>query len=335
MLFNSFTFIVFFAVVLAIVPWLSHRRQNLFLLAAVTVSLGVLGAFKYYDFFAASAAGWMEDLGWNANVRVLRLALPIGISFYTFRAIGFTADLYEGRLSKLPRFSHFALFVAFFPQLAAGPIDRAAQMLPQIEQPRRLTGRRFAEGLALMLFGCFQKVVLADNLAVPVDRVFDGPAPTNGWVAILSVYAFAVQILCDFGGYSNMARGAARCLGFESMVNFFSPYLAANPSEFWRRWHISLSTWLRDYLYIPLGGNRGSRWRVARNLMVTMLLWVARLAPGLLMLVWLEVLAYRKNDPEAFLRLPAVVQGVLYALCFYAIVLFGAHDAQAFIYLQF
>ncbi|MBN1558253.1 MAG: MBOAT family protein [Lentisphaerae bacterium] len=248
------------------------KARKRFLALSVAVNLGLLGFFKYYDFFAGSLQALLGRLGWEADVRLLHIVLPVGISFYTFQTLSYTLDVYRGTLKPARRFLDYALYVAFFPQLVAGPIERAARLLPQVQRPRRVSAAMLGEGLFLMLHGYFQKVVVADNLGLFVDRVFDAPAPQNGLIALFAVYGFAFQIFCDFAGYSNIARGAARCLGFDLMVNFRSPYLAADPRDFWRRWHISLSTWLRDYLYISLGGSRAGRIKTLRNIGVTMLL---------------------------------------------------------------
>jgi D-alanyl-lipoteichoic acid acyltransferase DltB (MBOAT superfamily) len=196
----------------------------------------------------------------------------VGISFYTFQTLSYTIDVYRGRISPTRNLLDFALFVAFFPQLVAGPIERASRLLPQLARERPLTARGLASGAWLAGWGLFKKVVIADNLAPLVDEVYaPGANPAAGEV-LLATYAFAFQIYCDFSGYTDIARGVARMFGIDLMLNFRLPYLATAPSDFWRRWHISLSTWLRDYLYIPLGGNRGGRARTLRNLMLTMLL---------------------------------------------------------------
>jgi D-alanyl-lipoteichoic acid acyltransferase DltB (MBOAT superfamily) len=202
----------------------------------------------------------------------LVIILPVGLSFYTFQAISRTIDSYQRRYQ--PRYSivNYAAFHAFFPQLVAGPIERAGHLMPQFETVRPLDRRLFTTGSLLFLWGLYQKVVIADNVAPIADAVFNAPANHGAGATLAAVLAFAVQIYCDFCGYSNMARGLARCLGFDLMVNFNLPYFARTPSEFWQRWHISLSRWLRDYLYIPLGGNRGGRLAMYRNLMITMLL---------------------------------------------------------------
>jgi alginate O-acetyltransferase complex protein AlgI len=238
---------------------------------SIVTNLGILGFFKYFNFFADSFAHAVSYVGIQANPFYLNIVLPVGISFYTFQTLSYTVDVYRGEMKPTRRFLDFALYVAFFPQLVAGPIERAKRLLPQILGERRFDKAQFADGIQLIFWGLFKKVYVADNLAPFVDRVFASPDPT-GFEVIFAGYAFAFQIYCDFSGYTDIARGCAKCLGMELMVNFRYPYVAVNPSDFWRRWHISLSTWLRDYLYISLGGNRAGTIMTYRNLSLTMLL---------------------------------------------------------------
>jgi D-alanyl-lipoteichoic acid acyltransferase DltB (MBOAT superfamily) len=248
-----------------------HNRC-LLLWTSVGVNLGVLGFFKYFDFFTESAAAFLTQLGLSTEPRRLNLILPVGISFYTFQSLSYTIDVYRGQLRAVRDPIAFALYVSFFPQLVAGPIVRAAEFLPQVSRRRHLSLDQTYEGAYLILWGLFKKAVIADNLAPLVDRAFANGATPSGAAILTAVYAFAVQIYCDFSGYSDIARGCGKWMGFELPVNFHHPYLARNPAEFWRRWHISLSTWLRDYLYIPLGGNRKGSARTSANLMLTMIL---------------------------------------------------------------
>ncbi len=203
---------------------------------------------------------------------MMAIVLPIGISFYTFQTLSYTIDIWRGDMRPTRRLVDFAAYVAFFPQLVAGPIERARALLPQFESRRRWDAERAGEGALLFLWGLYKKTVIADNLAPIVNAAFAAPSDVSPAFMLLGVLGFAVQIYCDFSGYSDMARGLARMLGFELMVNFDLPYFARTPSEFWRRWHISLSSWLRDYLYVPLGGNRGGALATYRNLFLTMLL---------------------------------------------------------------
>jgi len=243
-----------------------------FILVSVVVNLAFLGFFKYFNFFAGSLIELASTWGIHLDFPTLNVILPVGISFYTFQSMSYTLDIYYGKLTPPKKISDFALFVAFFPQLVAGPIERATHLLPQIIQPRKMSLEKFYEGWYLILWGLFLKVFVADNLADIVDPVFAMNAVLYKEQVILGAYAFAFQIFCDFAGYSSIARGSAMCMGFDIMHNFNNPYFASNPGDFWRRWHISLSTWLKDYLYIPLGGNRKGEWMTYRNLMVTMLL---------------------------------------------------------------
>lgn len=246
-------------------------RRKLILLASLATNLGLLGFFKYHGFFVTSAIEGLRSLGIGVNLWTLRVVLPVGISFYTFQTLSYTIDVYRGRIGTERNILNFALFVAFFPQLVAGPIERASHLLPQMREATRITWDRLYTGFYLICSGMFKKVVIADNVARVADGVFSLAEPT-GLSVLIGVYAFAIQIYCDFSGYSDIARGAARCMGFDVMRNFNLPYFATNPSDFWRRWHISLSSWLRDYLYIPLGGNRKGTMRTYFNLMATMVL---------------------------------------------------------------
>ncbi len=248
------------------------RRPRLLLVTSVVANLGILGVFKYFDFFARSAAELLATLGVQLHPVTLDVVLPVGISFYTFQSLSYTVDVYRGTLTPERSFLRFALYVAFFPQLVAGPIVRARDFLPQLERDGRPRGRDLAPGLFLFAVGLFKKIVLSDHVARVSDRVFEEHATMPPWIVAFGVVCYAFQIYLDFSGYSDMAIGSARILGFRIPRNFRLPYLATSPRDFWRRWHISLSTWLRDYLYIPLGGNRGSRLSTAKNLLVTMLL---------------------------------------------------------------
>ena len=247
------------------------RRRRL-LLVSIGSNLGVLGLFKYYDFFWQSLSPFLAAAGLAPQTGLWQLVLPLGISFYTFQTLGYTIDVYRGRIQPAANLLHYALYVAFFPQLVAGPIERAQRLLPQFARSFRLRGDAVASGLFLVVWGYFKKLVIADNLAPLADAGFAQPQQHSGLGLCVAVLAFSLQIYCDFSGYCDIARGIARLLGFDLGLNFRLPYFAANPREFWRRWHLSLSTWLRDYLYIPLGGDRRGQSRTALNLMLTMLL---------------------------------------------------------------
>jgi D-alanyl-lipoteichoic acid acyltransferase DltB (MBOAT superfamily) len=248
----------------------THARR--YLTVSLCSGLGVLFVFKYFGFFADSFAALLAGFGIEASPITLQIVLPVGISFYTFQTLSYTIDVYRGRLEPCASFLDFALFVSFFPQLVAGPIERATNLLPQVTNPRTISRSEVHDGIWLIMWGFTKKVFIADNLAQLVERVYAPGFAASGGEALIATYAFAVQIFCDFSGYSDIARGLAKLMGFELMVNFDLPYVSRNPAEFWRRWHISLSTWLRDYLYIPLGGNRGGGRQTYRNLILTMLL---------------------------------------------------------------
>ena len=245
------------------------RRR--WLLVSLAGNLGTLGLFKYCGFFVDSLAGLLAALGFQAHLPTLNLVLPVGISFYTFQTLSYALDVYRRHIPATRDLAGFLAYVSFFPQLVAGPIERASHLLPQFGETRRITRAMLAEGLWLSLWGMFKKVVVADNLAPLVELAYANPTP-SGPLVLLGTIAFAFQIYADFSGYSDIARGLARMLGFELGWNFNLPYTARNVREFWRRWHISLSTWLRDYLYISLGGNRRSPARTNLNLLLTMLL---------------------------------------------------------------
>ena len=248
------------------------KKQKILLTISVIASLGMLGFFKYYGFFIESTSSLLTAMGVSANLPVLEILLPVGISFYTFQTMSYTIDVYRGETKPTRNLADFALYVAFFPQLVAGPIERSSSLLPQILKRRERTEGDFTEGLSLVMLGLFMKVVVADNLSLIANGGFSGHEEVTGADALMGIYAFAFQIYGDFAGYSLIARGISKWLGIDLMTNFRMPYLARNPSDFWQRWHISLSSWLRDYLYIPLGGNRGKGWKVYRNLMLTMLI---------------------------------------------------------------
>lgn len=256
------------AATLAGAPQAVRRRL---MTISVVANLGLLGFFKYFNFFAQSAVQLSRQLGAEVDLQVFEIILPVAISFYTFQALSYTIDVYRGELHPTDSFWDFFLAVLYFPHLVAGPIQRAATLLPQITRPRVIHRDQVFEGLHLMFWGYFKKVYIADNLAPFVDAAFSGGHPSSGTV-VVGVLAFTFQIYCDFSGYTDIARGVAKLMGFEFGLNFNLPYFAVNPSDFWRRWHISLSSWLSDYLYKPLGGSRGGQWLTYRNLMLTMLL---------------------------------------------------------------
>jgi D-alanyl-lipoteichoic acid acyltransferase DltB (MBOAT superfamily) len=328
MLFNSWTFWLFFSIVLPIYWRLPHRGQNIFLITvsyifygwwdwrflpliafstvmdftlghlvaaappgpkrdwyvkvSVFVNLLLLGIFKYYNFFAKELSHLLMSLGIGASLPVLEIILPVGISFYTFQSMSYVFDIARGVTKPAGRFLDFALYVSFFPHLVAGPIMRSGTkehdplgrgLLKQLEAPRRYRPGDFQEGLYHILLGLFKKVVIGDNMATLVNVVFAADAAKlSGPDCLAAIFAFTWQIYADFSGYSSIAQGLAKWMSIDLMTNFRMPYMALDPSDFWRRWHIGLSTWLRDYLYISLGGNRGGPWLTYRNLLITMIL---------------------------------------------------------------
>ncbi|MDY0000828.1 MAG: MBOAT family protein [Polyangia bacterium] len=263
------------------------RARKRWLAFSVAVDLGMLGVFKYFNFFATQAAASCTAMGFPADPVLLGVALPVGISFFTFQSMSYTIDIYRRELEPTPSYLRYLLFVAFFPQLVAGPIVRAATFLPQLASPRSLDSRQGGLGLFLIMSGLVKKVCIADYLAVNlVDRVFERPDWFTSAEVLTAIYAYAFQIYCDFSGYSDVAIGAALILGFQLPDNFNSPYVAVNLRDFWRRWHISLSTWLRDYLYIPLGGSKKGPGRTYFALAMTMLLGGLWHGPAWTFVVW-------------------------------------------------
>ena len=247
-------------------------RRNRLLAVSLVVNLGILATFKYLGFFAESLSALADSVGLSVDVPTLEIVLPVGISFYTFQTLAYTIDVYRRRLEATDDLVAFAVYVAYFPQLVAGPIERAQRLLPQILAPRRMSWHGISTGALLFGIGLVRKVVVADGVAPLVDQVFADPTAHPSSHVALGVFLFGVQIYGDFAGYSDMARGVSRMLGIELVENFQRPYFATNITEFWRRWHVSLSQWLRDYLYIPLGGNRRGRARTYVNLFATMFL---------------------------------------------------------------
>ena len=230
----------------------SVRQKRLVLVVSVAANLTFLATFKYLGFFVTEFAALLEQLGFAASAPVLNIVLPVGISFYTFQTIGYIVDVYRGKVPAARSFLDYALYVAFFPQLVAGPIERAGHLLPQFKKARVWSTPAFESGLQLAVWGLFKKIVIADNLAPYVDAVYANPAAYSGAALVTGTVFFAFQIYCDFSGYTDTARGVARMLGFELMKNFDFPYISKTPVEFWQRWHISLSRWFQDYLYFPL-----------------------------------------------------------------------------------
>ncbi|PKA98051.1 D-alanyl-lipoteichoic acid acyltransferase DltB (MBOAT superfamily) [Flavobacteriaceae bacterium MAR_2009_75] len=249
-----------------------NERRKLLLWASITFNIGILGFFKYYNFFVDSLLTSFAQLGYDMQSSwSLNIILPVGISFYTFQTMSYTIDIYRKNLRSTTDFISFAAFVSFFPQLVAGPIERASNLLPQILGRRKFNYEQGMQGLRLILWGLVKKVVIADVLALKVDDIFENHTDFGGGVLWLGAIYFAIQIYCDFSGYSDMAIGISKLFGIELKSNFKFPYFSRNIGEFWRRWHISLSTWFRDYLYIPLGGSKGQKWKSLRNVFIVFL----------------------------------------------------------------
>ena len=247
-------------------------KKRFWLWLSVGINLGFLGAFKYYNFFADSFANGMSLLGVQTNPVMLDFILPVGISFYTFHGLSYVIDLYKDRIKPERDFINYSVFVSFFPLLVAGPIERATHLLPQIVKPREFDYSRAVDGLRQILWGLFKKIVIADNCAEYANLIFNNSADQSGSTLLLGALFFTFQIYGDFSGYSDIALGTARLFGIELLRNFAFPYFSRDIAEFWRRWHISLSSWFRDYVYIPLGGSKGGIWMKVRNTFIIFIL---------------------------------------------------------------
>lgn len=317
----------------------TKAKRRAWLAVSLFVNLSLLGIFKYLDFFRESTADLLRLFGFDPHIESLNLILPVGISFYTFQTLSYSLDIYFGRLKPVNKLLDLATFVAFFPQLVAGPIVRASDFLPQLTSPRRFPYEKVRPLLILFLVGFFKKACVSDNITTYVDSLYAAPETydlVGTWVGMIF---FSIQIYCDFSGYSDMAIACAGLLGYELRLNFDSPYMRANIQEFWRTWHMSLSSWLRDYVYIPLGGNRGTRWRVNRNLLYTMLIAGVWHGAGWTFVVWgllhgLALVAYRefrKRVPEvepASIPLTVLSVGGNFIFVTYAWVLFRAPNFE-------
>ena len=250
----------------------TDKKKKIWLIIGTLIPLAVLGYFKYIDWGIESINSILAAVGITAQISLLNVALPVGISFFTFQALSYVFDIYLGRLEPEPKFHKYALFIAFFPQLVAGPIVRASEFLPQLKSKITINGDNLQAGATLIVWGLFKKMVIADNLAPFVDSAFANPMSYSSLGLILAVFAFGIQIYCDFSGYAHIAIGCARILGFKLPENFDMPYLASNIQLFWRKWHMTLSRFIKDYVYIPLGGNRCGHTRTYLNLFASMLL---------------------------------------------------------------
>ena len=249
----------------------NYKNKKFWLWLSIGINLGFLGVFKYYNFFADSFANGLAQLGFRANFETLQIILPIGISFYTFHGLSYVIDIYKGRLEPERNFVSYSLFVSFFPLLVAGPIERGTHLLPQLVKVRKFNPSKAIDGLRQILWGLFKKIVIADNCAEYANTIFNNSDAYSGSTLVVGALFFTFQIYCDFSGYSDIALGTARLFGIDLLRNFAFPYFSRDIAEFWRRWHISLSSWFKDYLYIPLGGSKGSMWMKIRNTFIIFL----------------------------------------------------------------
>ena len=267
-----FTTVISYVAAILLEHFKNQKIKKIILAITLISCLGVLFIFKYFNFFSEAISNILKSLSIQLNPVTLKLLLPVGISFYTFQTLGYVIDVYRNNLKAERHFGYYAAFISFFPQLVAGPIERTNNLLPQIKNEHFFDYSQATYGLKLMAWGFFKKLVIADNLAINVDTVYNDIQSYKGFALILASLFFTIQIYCDFSGYSDIARGSSKLMGIDLMENFKSPYFSASIKEFWSRWHISLSTWFRDYLYIPLGGNRVKKSRHYFNLMITFLI---------------------------------------------------------------
>lgn len=294
----------------------NKKQKTFWFVLSVAINLGFLGFFKYYNFFVTSFADLLGQFGLHVNVWTLKVILPVGISFYTFHGLSYVIDIYKGRIKAERNFVEYSVFVSYFPLLVAGPIERATHLLPQIKKPREFDYAKAVDGLRQVLWGLFKKVVIADTCAEYANMIFNNAHAFHGSTLLLGALFFTFQIYCDFSGYSDIALGISRILGIELLRNFAFPYFSRDIAEFWRRWHISLSTWFRDYVYIPLGGSKGGTWMKVRNTFIIFLLsgfwhganWTFIVWGGLNALYFLPLLLSNRNRTN----LETVAQGKLF-----------------------
>ncbi len=287
------------------------QTKKWWLSLSLFTNLGLLGFFKYFNFFIESWIASWGNLGVNMEVPTLNIILPVGISFHTFQTLSYTIDVYKGRIKPSHNFLDFALYVAFFPQLVAGPIERAQKLLPQFLRRRTFNIEQAKSGIYLIVWGLFKKMVIADSCAIYVNAIFENYQSLDSFNLFLGAVFFSFQIYCDFSGYSDIAIGTARLFGINLMQNFNYPYFSRNVGEFWRRWHISLSTWFRDYVYIPLGGSQGSKWLTTRNVFIIFLVsgfwhganWTFLIWGGLHAILFIPLLLMKRN--RLYLDIPA------------------------------
>ncbi|AEY67098.1 putative membrane protein involved in D-alanine export [Clostridium sp. BNL1100] len=255
-----------------IISRMQGKSKRIFLIVSLITNIGMLFVFKYFNFFNENIKHLSDLLNWNYPISSLSIILPIGLSFHTFQSMSYIIEVYRGKQEPEKHFGIYALYVMYYPQLVAGPIERPQNMLWQFHKEHSFDAQRVSDGLKLTAWGFFKKIVIADNLALVVNSVYGNPTSVNGFSLVIATYFFAFQIFCDFSGYTDIARGASRVMGIELMQNFKRPYFSKTISEFWRRWHISLSSWFTDYVYIPLGGNRCAKWKWFHNTMIVFLL---------------------------------------------------------------
>jgi D-alanyl-lipoteichoic acid acyltransferase DltB (MBOAT superfamily) len=317
--------------------------RKLLLLASLTTNLGLLFFFKYFNFFGDTVNYFFERFNIFAEVPAYSFLLPVGISFYTFQTLSYTIDIYRRKQKPEYHFGRFALFVSFFPQLVAGPIERSVNLIPQFRQDFKFEYERVRDGILLMVWGFFKKVVIADRLAEYVNLVYNNPTEFEGLQNVIATLFFSFQIYCDFSGYSDIAIGAALIMGYRLMTNFLRPYFAQNIREFWQRWHISLSTWFRDYVYISLGGNRVVKWRWYYNLFITFLvsglwhgadwnfiIWGALHGFYLIFAIWTLKIREQANSWIGITRFPGLYKFtkifVAFVLVYFAWIFFRANN---------
>lgn len=291
-----------------------NQKRKLLLWLSIAVNLGILITFKYFNFFIESFSFLLQQIGLEPHPYSLQIILPVGVSFYTFQTLSYTIDIYRKRLEPTRDIIAFFSFVSFFPQLVAGPIERAKHLLPQFLNKRKFEYSVAISGAKLMIYGMFKKVVIADQLAPIVDQVYSSPEAFTPLIHLFVTFLFALQIYCDFSGYSDIAIGTARLFGFDLMTNFHFPYFSNSFNQFWQRWHISLSTWFRDYVYIPLGGNRGSQMRTTSNTMITFLVSGLWHGANITFVVWgglhgLYLIIERKT--KDLIKMPKLLSGLV------------------------
>ncbi len=310
-----------------------RRKRTKFLILSLFVNLGLLFSFKYFNFFSAALNEVLGQFNIFYEAPTLKVLLPVGISFYTFQTLSYSIDVYRGKKSPEKHLGIFAVYVAFFPQLVAGPIERSTSLLPQFFRKNRFDYNQVTDGMKLMVWGFFKKLVIADNLALFVNTVYNSPHDYSGLSLALGTYLFAFQIFCDFSGYSDIAIGTAQMMGYRLMINFRQPYYSRSISEFWKRWHISLSTWFRDYLYIPLGGNQVVKWRWYFNLMAvfvisglwhganwTFIIWGALHGSYLLISIWTHKIREVFYRVSGLYRHPQAVKFIKIVITFHLVV---------------